>query len=214
MAGNNPVVTYRQINRYSKQFEPIFGDVIKEGFFKIPAAEIQGIGYGDAEEVPEGIAVKLAVPGSAQYKNSVYITYEEGDLEICDVDDADVYGLTLQKIIPIGTNFPYKRKEMQSSVFRGEYVGIATGHFIAMLMSTNVTTGVGSATPAVRDYLYVGNKGILSLDGQNGAGSSGKKVAQILSLDRIPVNFSDGQPKAGETHKEIMVKCFLTENPS
>jgi hypothetical protein len=209
MAGTNPVVTYRKIDRYSKQFEPIFGDVIKEGFFKIPAAEIEAVGYGDAEEVPEGVAVKLAVPGTGQYKNAVYVTYEEGDLEICDVDDADVYGLTLQKIVPIGTNFPYKRKDFQSSIFRGEYVGIATGHFIAMLMSINVTVGCGSTTPAVRDYLYVGNKGILSLNGENGASNTGKKVAQILSLDRIPVNFSDGQPKSGESHKEIMVKCAL-----
>jgi len=210
----NPVVNYRQINRYSKQFEPIDGDFVKEGYFKIPAAEIEALGYGDAEDVPEGIAVKLAVPGSSQTKNSVYVQYEEGDLEICDTDDAEVYGVTVQRIIPVGTNFPYKRKEYSSAVFRGEYVGVVTGHFIAMLMGIHLETGVGTTVPAVKDYLYVGDKGMLSLDGENGAGSTGKKVARILSRDRLPRQFSDGAVKAGSTHKEVMVKCFLTENPS
>ena len=207
MAGDKPVVTYRQINRYSKQFEPIFGDFIKEGFFKIPALEIKGLGYGDAEEVPEGIAVKLAVPGTAKTKGGQYIVYEEGDLEICDVDDAEVYGFTLQKIVPVGTNFPYLRKQFQTSVFRGEYVGVCTGHFVAIVQGWHAETGIGSTTPAIKDSLFVGNKGMLSLDGENGVSSGSNAVATIIALDRIQFDFATGAAKAGETHKELTIKC-------
>jgi len=207
---DTPVVNYRKIERYSKQFEPIFGDYIKEGFFKIQANEIKGAGYGDTDEVPEGVCVKLAVPGTSKTKNAVYITYEEGDLEICEADDSEVYGVTIQKIVPVGSNFPYLRKQFQTAVFRGEYVGIATGHFVGILMDM---TGIGTTVPAVKDFLYVGTKGILSLAGENGVGGSpsGKKIAQVIGLDRLPIDRTDGSVLSGSTHQELTVKLNLVQ---
>jgi hypothetical protein len=190
----NPNVPYIAADRFSKTFEAILGPgMIKDGHFRLTDAARLAGGFAANESVPEGTCVKLSATA--------------GELTICAVEDADVYGITLQRIDPISTTHPYLRKEFQTAVFVGEPVALATGFFHGMVMEM---TGIDSATVAQGTKLYVGTKGKPSMDGFNGVAApaaTAKVVGTVIGLDRLGVNRDTGA--ATGSHQEVMIRCNI-----
>jgi hypothetical protein len=206
----SPFVNFNgKIQRYSKNFEAIQGNIVQESMWRIPATEYKAAGYGDADEVPEGLLVKIATPGT-RTKNSVSVTYAVGDLEICSADDTEVYGITMEKVIPAVGQDPYYKKPGQLTAFRGQNVTVVTGDFLGIFMSKILATGfnmASAATYAPKVGIYAGLKGIPSVPGVNGVAASpaGKAVGFVVANTSGQKKF-DGTTLAPD---EVVVKLFL-----
>jgi len=196
---------YQNIKRYEKTFEPIqFDDRVDlVGLFRITKYEAERV-FGAGGIVPEGTPVKIAVPDGTNYF--------EGDLKICDADDPEVDGITYQKVIPVDTQFPYRRKLYQTAVFYGEKVTIVKGNFIAIwrnVFNVGTTNADIEASIGSRIYAADGVNGIVvAAPGFNGVPdpATGKAIGKIIGTDELPVQHADNsQPLAGAIHKEIYV---------
>lgn len=199
----SPLVPFQDINRYEKTFEVIQGkdkDLIS--IFKITKEEAERV-FAATGIVPEGTAVKIAVPGT---RNGV--TYVEGDLEICEADDVTVYGFTYQKVIPIGNDFPYRKKMFQTTGFHGQQVTVAVSSYVAVFRN-QFDAGADNATIEgnVGQPMYAGTSGKPSVEGRNGVPSPalGKVIGVIAGTDELPVRHSDGNPVPSADHLEIYV---------
>lgn len=194
---------FQNIQRYEKTFEPIqFDEKNLISFFRITKYEAERV-FGANGIVPEGTPVKIAQRGA---------NYSEGDLQICSPDDPEIDGILYQKVVPIGVEFPYRRKLYQSSVFYGERVTIIRGEFVAIwrnvfdagATNTDIETSIGK-------YIYAANMAnnkVVAIPGRAGvpANPVGKKIGKIIGTDELPVKHSNNdQPLDGAVHKEIYV---------
>jgi len=203
---NLPLAPYQPADRYELTFEVIQKYNLEGhniGFFRITKEEAERVFTTDGV-VPAGTAVKIAIPGS---RNGV--TYIEGDLEICAADDEDFYGMTYSKVIPIGNDFPYRKKQFQSTVFHGDQVAVTTGQYVAIFRNQfDVGADNTAIEAAVGTKLYIGTGGKISAANRNGvpAVPTGVSVGRMMGTDTLPVKYSDNsQIQAGAVHKEIVV---------
>lgn len=200
-----PMIPFQNPGRYEKTFEVIQGkdeDLI--ALFHIAQHEAERI-FSSKGSVPEGTAVKIALVGTDPYGDGE--DYAEGELRICDADDANVYGFTYQKVIYEGDEFKYRKKEFQSTVFYSQQITVAVGRYVAVTKNYSVGATNAVVEGNVGKYLYVGTNGVMAAPGFAGVGASpaGKAVAIFVGNDDLPKQHSDGLTKTGSLHKEIYV---------